>query len=419
VTIWINILIISCFCVASTWATEPLHISEALKIAYSANPEIAAAQAKADAEHAAIRSESFLDDPHVGYMHDTNMNFMEQQMGPMDAWFVSQDIKFPEKYFLLGKAQSARATQADEMLKQKKLEIRERVITQYYNYFAVSRILALLDAQRETLREIARTAEARYSTGAAPQQYEMKAHMEQTELERDVLMLQQERDSTAAMLNASLGEENVPITLPQEELKAPKITTDLSRLSRMVEHHSNHVREAKARVQETEALKGLANLSYAPDFSLQYRRAFGFYASQNEYSASIGITIPLWFFVKQSGEVGAAAGRLAEAEKDLQSTVVDHVAEVSSLAAKVQSTGTVLQIYETGLIPQATSTLNSSRASYRAGRTNLIELLDSERSLYNIQIAYYRTLAQDAENVANLEKIMGESISSLPFGDVQ
>jgi cobalt-zinc-cadmium efflux system outer membrane protein len=416
------LLLLGCFWAGSANAEEPgvlMTLQAAMNRAYSSNPEIGAAQANWEAEQAKIRVQSFLDDPHIGYMHEANMNFMEQTQGPMDTLFISQQIKFPTKYFLLGKAQSARALAAQEMAKQKSLEVRSKVVAEYYNFFTINRILSLLRAQRESLREIARTAESRYATGAVPQQDEMKAHVEQTLLEKDILMVEQEQTTAQAMLSAALGfYKGEIISLPNEELLVPKITVGLLELPKMVDHHSRHIKEALARVEESEAQKNLAGFNYAPDFDLSYRKTIGSYASQNPYSLSIGVSIPLWFFAKQSGEVSSASARVNEAEKKLEAIKVKHVAEVRSLLAKVNSTRQILEIYQTGLIPQATSTLNSSRAAYRAGRSQLLELLDSERSLYNVQIVYYRALAQYAENVGKLEEILGESISSIPFGDV-
>jgi len=400
-------------------AKEPVTLQTALSQAYSSNPAIAASQALAEAEHAAIRSQSFLEDPRIGLMRENNMNFMQMQQGPMDSLSISQQIKFPAKYFLLNKAQSAKASQADEMAKQKKLEIRTKVVSTYYNLYSVDRVLALLDAQRESLREIARIAEARYATGGVPQQDEMKAHVEQTVLEKDILMVQEELSTIRATLNAALCDESASeILLPKEEPNVPKISTDLNEITKEVEHRSREIRAAQSAVIEREAQKSLAYLGYAPDFTLNYRRAIGSYAAQNAYSASIEFSIPLWFFAKQSGEVSSASSRVIEAEKKLESTKNDHIAEVKSLIAKVQSFKKVLEVYQTGLIPQASSTLNSSRASYRAGKSGFIELLDSERSLYNVRIAYYRTLSQFTESLAKLEEILGESVSTLPFGEI-
>jgi len=92
---------------------------------------------------------------------------------------------------------------------------------------------------------------------------------------------------------------------------------------------------------------------------------------------------------------------------------------VRALFAKAQTGQRMLKVYKTALIPQATATLNSSRIAYRAGKSNFMELIDSERSVYTIQISYYRTLSQFVESVAMLEERVGASVSTLPFGDLK
>ncbi|MEO5969795.1 MAG: TolC family protein [Bdellovibrionia bacterium] len=399
---------------------ESITLQAALFKAYSANPAIAASQALADAEHAAIQSESFLEDPKVGLMRENNMSFMQMQQGPMDSISVSQQFKFPVKYILSNKSQSAKANQAEEMAKQKRLEVRTKVVSAYYSLYSVDRVLALLNAQRESLREIARIAETRYSTGGVPQQDEMKAHVEQTLLEKDTLMVQEELSTIQAALSAAMGDNSrKEIALPKEELKIPEVTIELAEIPKQIELHSREIKVAQFAVVESETQKSLSYLGYAPDFSLNYRRMLGSFGFQNAYSASIEFTIPLWFFAKQSNEVSSASSRAIEAQKKLESIKNDKTAEAKSLTAKVRSFKRVLEVYQTGLIPQAASTLNSSRASYRAGRSGFIELLDSERSLYNVRIAYYRILSQFTESLSKLEEIMGRSLSTLPFGEIE
>jgi len=231
-------------------------------------------------------------------------------------------------------------------------------------------------------------------------------------------MVTEELETAQARFDALLARtERGSLSLGAEEISAPTLKGDLAELPKMIEHHSRHILEAKAALEESDANQSLARLSYAPDFMVSYRRAIGGYLDQNAYSASVEMTIPLWFFGRQSGEVSAASARALEAEKRLQATTLDHVSQVKSLTSKVQSNRKILDIYKTGLIPQAESTLGSSRASYRAGRSSFVELLDSERSLYGVRIAYYRSLADYAAEIAKLEEIVGESISTLPFGD--
>jgi cobalt-zinc-cadmium efflux system outer membrane protein len=90
-------------------------------------------------------------------------------------------------------------------------------------------------------------------------------------------------------------------------------------------------------------------------------------------------------------------------------------AETKRLVSKAETLSKLLKIYETALIPQSTSALNSSRAAYSAGRVGFQELLDAERSLYSVRIEYYKNLASFVEALSGLERVVGTAVSDLPM----
>jgi len=397
-------------------AAEPLSLEGALSEALAVNPGLAATAARSSVEHSAIRSQYSLDNPKIGFMRENNLNFMEQQMGPMNSWSISQEIKFPVKYFLMGSAQISRAEASDQMLQEKRLEIRGKVISAYYNVYVSDRIIALFEAQKETLREIARIAESRYATGAVAQQDQMKAHVEQAKVENELIMVRQERESMVAMLNALLNRDAYDeITLPSQDLPIPSLENVADSMLKNVMATSKRIKASKLSVRESDTNKALAGWSYAPDLMVSYRKPYSG-APEGAYAFAVELSIPLWFFMKQTSEYSAASLHVVEAEKTHEATVRDTTAEARSLFAKVRSNGSLIKVYETSLIPLANNTLNSSRAAYRAGKTSFIELLDSERALYETRIAYYRTQVQYVEVLVKLEQVAGVRLSSLPGG---
>ena len=397
---------------------DTLTLEGALSQAISSNPAIAAEADQAKAEHRAVRSSYALDNPKFGLMREQNMNYMEEQMGPMNLWSVSQTFKFPTKYYLSGEIQSTKAHAADIQLSAKKLEIRQKVISAYYNLFAVNRINELLKAQRATLDEIARSAESRHATGLVPQQDEMKAHMEQTKIDGDIITIQDELTTAQASLNALMNRPaSEPVVLPKTELGIPKIKVPFSEIAKLAVHHSRKIQNSQNLAEAANEEKILAGWEYAPDFTLNYAQAYG-RDLPNAYSFGVDVSIPLWFFEKQTSDYSAAVARSMAAQKQAELDAVTTDSEIASLVSKVTSRQELLDIYKTSLIPQATSTLNSSRGAYRAGRTTFLELLDSERSLYAVRVAYYRTLSEYVEDLTRLEETTGASLSALPMGDL-
>jgi len=381
------------------------------------NPELASARARADAESALVWSASWLDSPRIGLMREQNLTNMQVTSGPMSLWSVSQEIKFPLKYVASGMAQASRAEASRLESQDKELELRQRALTAYFNYYSASRISALLAAQREALREIARAAEARRATGSVPQQDEMKAHVEQTRIENEILLQEQEvvelESQLRKILNLDPAEE---LTLPDAELPVPKAgrTESVASVISRSRSGSKAIQASQAQLGQARSEGQLAALSFAPDFMLSYRRAY-VNSPPDAFAVGIEATIPLWFFAKQIPEVRAANARTSEAEHRLESLSRETEADARTLSTRVESYSKLLSIYETSLIPQSINMLNSSRAAYSAGRTTFIELLDSERSLYSNRIAYYQNLAKFIESLTRLERVLGSSISNLPF----
>ncbi|HLB58641.1 MAG TPA: TolC family protein [Bdellovibrionota bacterium] len=400
-------------------AAEPLTVEEALSTALKLNPEVRAAEAKSDAEFSAIRSQYWIDRPKAGFMYQQDTTLMEVQNGPMTAINVFQDIDFPLKYLFRGSAQQSQAAAAEKEFLLKKLEVRQKVLTGYFNLYSSMKIVSLLQAQKETIREIVRIAEARRATGQVPQQDEMKAHVEQTKIESDLLLAKQDLEAAEAMLNALLNRDaGDPISFPGKEIQIPKITVPADTLTTLQLDSSPMIKREEFMVEQANTKKGLALLNYFPDMTLWFQKPFHNNMPPNAYSLGIEFSVPLWFFMKESSDVDVASRLYIEADKNLEFRRREVGAEVRSLGARVRTQAEILKIFDTSLIPQATTALNSSRGAYQAGEAKFIELLDSERSLYAVRISFYQTLTEFVENVTRLEQVVGRSISSLPLGEL-
>lgn len=385
----------------------------ALKLAIQRNPELAAYKARATAEESLVKTKYFLANPRVGIMKEKNMTPDQQAMGDMESWSVSQEIMFPTKYVSMGSAQKAKAKAIKFEADDKFLEIRQKVLSTYYSYYASKKILDLLEAQKETLREISRVAESRRASGKAPQQDEMKAHVEQTLIENELILQKQEINEMRNSLNVLLSRNSdIDFELPKELIKAPVIKFNNESLN---SNNSKMVEAKKEMLEMARSEKNLAYQGYLPDFMLSYRKPYGDAAPSNAYAVGIEMTIPLWFFTKQTGESSAASSKYAQAQFELETTRRTIDSEFLSLKSKVESYAKLITIYDTSLIPQAQSALNSSRAAYSAGRVGFQEFLDAERSLYSVRINYFKNLAKLVDAIAALERLIGESVSSLPF----
>ncbi|MCM2323358.1 MAG: TolC family protein [Oligoflexia bacterium] len=408
-------------------AAEPapasaLTLEAALEHAIGSNQELAATSAGAEAEHAMIRAQYAPAMPMFGLMFEKNTALMGEpggmaELGSMTSWTLSQEFRFPAKYFLLGSAQRSKARSADLSLSSKRLEIRRKVISAYYRLFALGRIRALLQANLDAARNTARAAEARRSTGEVMIQDEMKAHVEETKVNSELLMVEEERQMAENELALLLGEpgSDGKLALPAKELPIPTLQSKPEEIVLLARGHSRFIQRNESELERARTRKSLAVLEYLPDFKLLYSKPLGSDAPSGSHVLGVEFSVPLWFFLGQSAEVSAASAESAMAQRMRTQAELETASMVRSLIAKSSTRHTLLKIYETALIPQATSTFNSSEAAYRAGRTSLLDHLDSQRALFETRIAYYRTLADYVDALAELEAQVGASVSALPL----
>ena len=92
---------------------------------------------------------------------------------------------------------------------------------------------------------------------------------------------------------------------------------------------------------------------------------------------------------------------------DARNTVA---ADVREQAARVSDDVRRVRVYETTLVPQATTAYESVLNSYAAGRSSVAELLLAERELIGLHDELYRAQADYGTHIARLESVVGRAV---------
>lgn len=394
----------------SSFANAAKTLDEVLELAYKNNPELNSNRELIAAEEALIVSKATLEDPMIGFSN-LNRN-METQYGT-----ITQKFRFPVKYVYQAKMQKSRFESQKSNLEIKRFAVRQKVTSLYYSIYSTQKLIELTMANMQAVKEFARVAEKKYAAGKSPQGDSMKAHFELTQLELDLLRLQQEEGSLQSYLKAVLNDQRmVDLHLEKMDVRIPIIAlkdigTSVSEVEAKLERSSPRIRAENQMLLEADYARKLAQWEFAPDFQLQYQQRISGEPTDSKIY-SVGMTVPLWFWKKSSEATAASAKKMAR-EYQLQDVKQKAMALVNDLKGKVDTGLKTLKIYETSLIPQAQGAYNSSRAAYRANKTSFLDLLDSERSLYRVKTGFFKALRQYVDQLGELESQLGENISNL------
>jgi outer membrane protein TolC len=193
----------------------------------------------------------------------------------------------------------------------------------------------------------------------------------------------------------------------------PVLSLSLEELLAMAKNSRPELKEDEANLRKERHAKALANLENAPDFSIgfQYIEIGNGMTTDPEdgrdaWMIPLKVTIPLW--QNRIGSAIAEANRnLKAGEARLSNSENMTVFEVKDAYFRYTSSKNLVDLYENALLPQVELAFASDKAGYEAGRTDILNLLDSERVFLNTKIAYFEAYAQLLKDYASLEKAIG------------
>ncbi|MBI1977508.1 MAG: TolC family protein [Candidatus Omnitrophica bacterium] len=394
--------------------TEPslIHLDQLIQVARERNPDMIAAKAEWLAAKKRVWIDSSLPDPMAGM--DLMGGMRETRTGPEEQRFmVSQEIPFPSKLWEKGKQAQDEAKAAFERYRAAERDITNELKRSYYELYFVDASLEVIEEVKGILKKFENVAQARYSNLTGTQRDVAKAQAEVSMTLEKLFMLQQERESIAAKINALLDQDPMTevgkATLPVK----PALPQSLVELVNLAVKNRQEIKEMEALVSKAKRGKKLAWMANIPDVTVgfEYTQVGGGSTTdemdgKDQWMFPLRINIPLWFN-KNIPQIQEAQ-KLVEANRaKLQAAKNTTFYEVKDAYYRYDSAMKIAELYDTAVIPQAKLALTSDQAGYESGKTDFLNLLDSERVYLNAKLAHIRFLTTALVSHSDLIRATG------------
>lgn len=391
-------------------------LEDLVKEALANNRELQAAQQEFEAARHRVPQASALPDPTVGYAVMGPM--LETTLGPQkDIYEFEQMVPFPGKLIEKRKVAQTEVAAASARLKETEREVAWEVKETYYDLYAAEANLKILNEIGEALKKLESVAQARYASNQAEQRDVAKAQAKISETLQQIFALRQQRETLTAMLNVLLNREVNVSFEAIEKPQLPSLGWNLEKLLDEAREFRPELLEAKAMRQREQHVSNLAKYEYAPDLSVgfqYYRIGNGDTSMEDDgrdaWMIPIKMTVPLWQNRIGPG-VLEAKKNLEASQANLEQTENLTEYEIKNAYYKFTSAKQIVELYENALIPQAEIAFRSDQAGYEAGRTDILNLIDSEEVYLNSKMAYSEALADALKNFAAIEKIVGKDLN--------
>ena len=374
------------------------------------NPDLAAMRHRWEAAREEIPQARALDDPHVTLTQwaiPSNFNLF----GAEETWIgLEQAIPFPGKRSLRGRMAETAADVGEQNYRAKVRETVAAVKAAYARLFLARKMIDLHVEHQALLEEFIEVARRKYTVGQLSQQALLKAQVELSRLHNSLLIAEQEVVSALTEMNRLLGRPPEGGIGPLDALTERPFSHTINALQERALANRPELRAASFAIQQSEQAKALAKKNYLPDFAVEVAY-WNVHSGSDRWQAALTMNLPWLFPGKYDARVRQAAMEEQRARAEFVATRNDTIARLHDLFAGVKSAERLLQTYQGGVLPQAEQLLESARIGYQAGRVDFLEVIESERTLRDMQLDYYTALAQFWQQAAEIERVVGEDVA--------
>jgi outer membrane protein TolC len=395
---------------------QVLSLDDVIREALEKSPEAQSALHAVRALERRVPQAKALPDPMVSVGWAGNLTPFSVMQGDNSSYrglTVSEQFPYPGKLRLRGEIASKEADAAQADYEAVRRRISSEVKAAYYDYFYFDRAIQTTNRNKDLLEKLSKIAEARYRVGKAMQQDVLRSQIEISLLLEKLTMLEQQRATAQARINAFLVRSPESPLPPAADVEPETITHSLDELYALAATNDTAVLRNQRMVERSRLGIALAQKEYRPDIGVGYM-----YQQRAGLSDMNGVTvtvnIPVFYKSKQRQGVAEASEDLISAEKmhDNRLNEVRFELKQQYLAAKASER--LLTLYSKGVVPQSSLALESSMAAYQVGNVDFLSLVANFTTLLDYETDYYRQLADYQTALARIESLTGSDVTGPP-----
>lgn len=304
---------------------------------------------------------------------------------------VEQPIELGNRQGLRAEVAERTVTVAEarltEVLQRRLFDLRRT----YYEASLARALHSIARENRENFSELVRFNTVRFEEGYIAEGELIKVRLERIKFDSSVasaaLALRQANVRLLELLGESEFERaaNLDVTTRME---AGRAQLDLAVLRQTALANRADIKVAESQVALTGSISELERSRGKGDVTpyAGYRRV----GVDNTVVA--GVTVPLPFGNRNQGGVARAEAEERVAEANVRLARNRALAEVESAFRAYETAREQVNVYEAGILRQADESHDIALVAYREGATELITLLDAQRTRSEVRANYYRVL---------------------------
>lgn len=377
---------------------QKITLADALQMAERQNLDLVAARAQRAVAAAGVQTAKERPNP--------TANFTALRDDPHEGWWIDQPVDLSGKRKRRIELAQAQGALTDDDISALERQTRQNVRDAFFTLALARRTATQKDDALKLAQRLHDIAQARFQTGDVPQIEVFQADLVVSQAQADDQVAQQEEKVALSDFNTLLNEpsstdwdlqtplDDLPGALVLDDLlkRADNANPDLQKISQQ-----EKVEQSQRAFLKAERIPNLV-LSAGLDYNSPHNFRYG-------PRSQASMEIPL--FSRNQGEIAESSASLVALEAQAQATRRSVEGRVESAYLGLQTREDQARLYQTSLVPAADKLESLAEDSYRAGKENILYVLEAQKNVQAVKQEYLQSLFEVHQAFAQLEEIVG------------
>ena len=262
------------------------------------------------------------------------------------------------------------------------------------------------------LERLVKVNDERLRAGDIGQVALIQSRVEAQRFHGEVLAAQGDAEVARLALGLRIGSPAEKQVDPIGDLRIPTRSFELQALLEQAHKLRPDLRSKGAALEAAKARLDLAHANRWEDLTLSggFLRTLpgtGAFTQPAYNSLSAGLSIPLPLARIYRGELDAAQAGVTQAEYSLRQAQLVVETDVRQALARYDASVQRVQVYRGGILADADKVAEATLYSYQHGSATLLEVLDSQRTVNEVYLAYFDALSDYAKALVAVETTSG------------
>jgi cobalt-zinc-cadmium efflux system outer membrane protein len=316
---------------------------------------------------------------------------------------VGQPVEWPAMRAARQRVADLGLATANVGLVETQLNLRSLVKVAFYDLLLAQQDAALARRNLEIIEGVQRIVKARVKSGEAPQFEAIKAEVEvlkaRQQLARADNLVRVNRVTVDTFTGGSLGTSYV---IRGDFIDIPKEIAIEGLMNRMMNQHPTIQRLFRS-VEQSDWKVEFERQMRVPTVTVggSYWREIG----REAYQGGLSVPMPLWY--RRQGEIASSLGAKRREEAELLRVRNELARSVYQHYQDARTTAELIEVFDKGLLKQASEALRLAQFSFQQGASSLLEVFDAQRVQRQIMLDYAQARHDLSVSLARLEQAVG------------